>query len=368
MVFSILVFYYFIIGAIEIFDVPISKKHIAFICVVPAFILTAFRDVSVGCDTTTYAFFYDRMIFSDSLFDVLSKDRMEFGYVAISYILSHMGLSFSQLQLILSAFIYTSFYFFLIRYSKNIGISCLVFLTMRYMLGTMNTVRMYLAIAVLWCSIPYIQKRNYLGFGLMVFLASAFHKTAFLSLFLYPLAMTKLSLKKVLLSLSIAGVFGYMGKSFFSFLAVAFGMYESYLNGQYLNFSGNIAVYLIFVIDVCFALFVLCNEKRENTFSIQSFKEYVSVEKICYAAVLFILCCDIVGFNFTLMSRLSDYYTFCWLILVPATFMRMKNKMFAIISLIIIALCLFAQFSTILALRPDWCCVEPYRFYFGEIF
>ena len=368
MFFSLLALFYFIIGAIELFEVPVSKKIIAAVCLIPAFVLTAFRDVSVGCDTFTYSLVFEKLRYVDSIIDALAWDRMEYGYVSISYLFSHMDLSFSQFQIAGSTFIYASFFLFLIRYSKNIGISCLVFLTMRYMFGPMNAARMYWAMAVLWFAIPFVQKRCYLGFALLVLLASFFQKAAFLFIFLYPLSLIKFTPKKIFLSFFIAGIIGYMGKPFFVFVTHTLGLYESYLNGQYLNFSGNVAVYLVFMIDACLALFVLYNKKTEKNFFNQNLTASISIEKICLCAILVILCCDIVGFNFTLMSRISDFYSFCWLILIPMTFMKMKNKMVAIISLIMFALCLFSQFETIMSLRSNWYCVDPYSFNFGEIF
>ena len=196
----------------------------------------------------------------------------------------------------------------------------------------------------------------------MILLASTFQKAALFSIFLYPLTLVNFSRKKVFLFLPIAGIVGYMGKTFFVYLTSTLGLYESYLNSQYLNFSGNIAVYLIFVIDACLALFVLYNKKTQNLGIYQNITEKISIEKICFSAVLFILCCDIVGFNFTLMSRLSDFYSFCWLILIPLTIMNMENKIVAFITLVIVEACLFTQFETIMVLRSNWYCVDPYHF------
>lgn len=367
MLFACLCIYYFIMGVVELFEIPISKKILAFFALFPAFFLTAFRDVSVGCDTITYSISFIKVGFFDSLFDAIKYERYENGYVFLEYMFSHLNFSFFQMQFVISLLFYVSFYFFLVRYSKNIGISCVLFLTLRYMLAAMVVTRMYLALAVLYLSIPFVLKRNYWAFSLLVLFASTFHKTAFIFIFLYPLALTSLSLKKSFLFISVAGILGFIGKNLFVFLSLTLGLYESYLGGQYFNVSGNIAVYLIFVIDVCLALFILYN-KEKSKLLVQDSQRDISVEKICYSSILFIICCDIIGFNFALMSRISDFFSFSWLILIPMTFMKMKNKIAAVICLIVITICLFIQFETVMTLRPNWNCVEPYQFYFGEIF
>lgn len=357
--------YYFFIGVLELFETAISKKIIAVISIVPAFLLTAFRDVSVGCDTMNYLIFFEKIRLKDSLFDAILSDRMECGYVSISYLFSHLGLSFYHFQLFISAFFYISFYLFLIRYSKNIGISCFVFLTMRYMFGPMNVVRMYLALAILWFSISSVQKHDFIKFSLLVLIASTFHKTAFIFFLLYPLAMMFFSKKNVFLSIFTAGTLSFWGLPFFYLLISVTGLYDSYLERDYFDTSGKIAVYLTFAVDLFLGLFIFYNNKK---ILFQSQSKNVSIEKVSFSAVLVIICCDIIGFNFSLMNRLSDFYSFCWLILVPMTLMQMKNKIVAIISFILIAICLLTQFETIMLFRPNWNGVEPYSFYFGDFF
>ena len=178
MLLTCLAIFYLIIGFLELFHIPISKKFLCISCLLPAFVLTAFRDVSVGCDTLSYLRNFTRIGFSNNLADAFLYSRMELGYVSITYFFSHFWKSFLLQQVLVTLFIYISFYFFLVKYSKNIGLSCFIFLTMRLMFGPMNVVRMYIAIGILLFSIPYLIKSNFLKFFLFVAVAALFHKTA----------------------------------------------------------------------------------------------------------------------------------------------------------------------------------------------
>lgn len=365
--FTALCIYYLIIGIIELFNSSISKKIMAGISLLPAFILTAFRDISVGSDTIAYYRAFNRISVANAFSDLLNSERMESGYIAVNYIFSHLGFSFFQMQFVVSLFIYIALYVLLSKYSKNIGWSCFLFLTLRYLFGPMNVVRMYVATAFLYFSIPFLQRRNFILFLVFVLTATMFHKTALIFVILYPLTKIKISKKSISIVFISAGIISFLGKNFFMFLTEKMGMYESYLSGKYFNYEENIAVYLILAIDICLALLVFFNEKNNNQI-VELNKKIVPIEKICNSSIIVLLCCDIVGLNNTIMGRISGYFSFSWLILVPLVVMKIKNKATAILVFVLVSLCLFVQYETVMIYRPTWNNVEPYNFYFGDLF
>ena len=371
MPFSLLVVLYFVISVIEIFENSISKKVLAAIALFPAFFLTAFRDYTVGNDTVTYLICYERIAHINSLFEALSYDRMETGYVALSYYFSHIGLSFYQFQFIIAFFIYFSLYLFLVRYSKNIGISCLMFLTLRYMLGPMVVVRMYIVVAILLYSVPYIQLRKFPHFLFLVVLATFFHKTALLFLPLYPLSIVKWSKEKILVATCASAIIAFLGKTFFLYVTSKVGIYENYLDGAYFASTGKTSVIVRLAIDSILAMFVLYTEwLYKKQFDIQNIieKNRISIQQINHTAILCILCLDIIGLSNSIMGRISGYFTFSWLIIVPMVFSQIKNKASSFVLFVPFAVFLIAYFETILVLRQDWYNVIPYHFYFGSIF
>ena len=194
-----------------------------------------------------------------------------------------------------------------------------------------------------------------------------FHKTALIFVILYPLTKIKISKKSISIVFISAGIISFLGKNFFMFLTEKMGMYESYLSGKYFNYEENIAVYLILAIDICLALLVFFNEKNNNQI-VELNKKIVPIEKICNSSIIVLLCCDIVGLNNTIMGRISGYFSFSWLILVPLVVMKIKNKATAILVFVLVSLCLFVQYETVMIYRPTWNNVEPYNFYFGDLF
>lgn len=362
--------FFLIVGAVEIFDPPISKKKLSALCLVPAFILTAFRDISIGSDTLNYARIFNRITFYKSFFEACEYERIESGYVALNYILGGMGLEYYHFQFFVALFIYVSYFYFISKYSKNVGLSCFLFLTLRLMFGPMNVVRMYLAVASLLYSLPFIQKRKFIPFFFCVLLATLFHKSALIFIILYPLAKIDLRKKIVLPAIAAAGIIAMRGKMFFLYLTSTLGLYENYLNKDQFNTEGKIAIYLMLAIDVCFALFIWyngLNEKKNEPLKLENEKK-ISMSKICKASILIVLVLDIIGLCSTIMGRITGYFAFCWLIMIPMTFSLIKDKAKAFAFYLILVSCLLVQFQITMIYRPNWNCVEPYKFFFGVFF
>lgn len=362
--------FFLIIGAIEIFNPPISKKKLSALCLVPAFILTAFRDISIGSDTLNYARIFNRITFYKSFFEACEYEKIESGYIALNYFLGNIGLEYYQFQFFVALFIYVSYFCFISKYSKNVGLSCFLFLTLRLMFGPMNVVRMYLAVASLLYSVPFIQKRKFIPFLLFVLLATSFHKSAFIFILLYPLAKINVRKEIVIPAIAAAGIIAMRGKMFFLFLTTTLGLYENYLNKDQFNTEGKIAIYLMLAIDVCFALFIWYNglHARKNEPVKLKNEEKISISKICEASILIIFVLDIIGLCSTIMGRITGYFAFSWLIMIPMTFSLMKDKVKAFAFYLLIVVCLLVQFQITMIYRPNWNCVEPYLFYFGDLF
>jgi hypothetical protein len=370
--FDVLVVYFLFLGLVELFNPPVSKKMLCFFSLMPCFFVTAFRDLSVGCDTVAYLRMFNRVAFSNGLLEAILNSRMEIGYVILNYFISHIGLSFFYLQFFIALFFYSVLFVFLSKYSKNIGLSCFLFLSLRYMFGPMNVSRMYLAVAVLIFSIQFVKQSRLLAFVICVFVASLFHNTSFAFLLLYPLSKGNLSKKQIFVVILLGAIFGLLGKEFMLFLTTIFGLYNNYLDSQYLNLEGNVAVYITLAIDTCFVLFILYNRMQmrlnEKINSSIAVTPYVSIEKICGVSVLLTIFFDLIGLSNALMSRITGYFSFCWLILIPLTIMRIRNKSAAVVMYIVLVAYLFAQYKTVMILRPNWNCVEPYFTYLEDLF
>ena len=353
----ILYILYFFIGLTEINKKEKSSGFLCFICLVPLFALTAFRDFSVGNDTMPYYNTYLTIHMLDDLKQAFLYSRMEPGYVFVNYIFSILNIQYIYLQIFVSMFIYYSLFIFFRKYSFNIGLSCMIFLGMRMFCGPMNVVRMWIALAILLYALDYfLSRKKYLG-NCFVVLATMFHYSALIFLllnFIYKIKIKKKYIAVLIFSsLGIAAI----GNTFFEVLTNSLGIYQGYLNSKYFNYDDNIAVYITLLIDICLIslLYFIARRKYFDSF------ENVS---IFFYLVIISMCLDIIGLTNTIMSRISGYFYISWIVLLPLAVNYIQNGEKKLFIYSCLAIGFFLQFLVVMIYRPQWYGVVPYTWYF----
>lgn len=348
---------YFFIGLTEINKKGKSLGFLCFICLVPLFVLTAFRDFSVGNDTMPY---YNTYLSIHMLYDLkqaLLYSRMEPGYIFLNYLFSSFNIQYIYMQIFISAFIYYSLFRFLRKYSLNIGLSCMVYLGMRMFCGPMNVVRMWIALAVLLYALDYFLSREKYLANCLVVLATMFHYSALIFLFLNFIYKIKIKKKYIAVlmfsSLGIAAI----GNTFFEVLTNSLGIYQGYLNSKYFNYDDNIAVYITLLIDICLVgLFYFLTRGKP-------FVDSRDISVFVYLVIIS-MCLDIIGLTNTIMSRISGYFYISWMVLLPLAVNHIRNGEKKLFIYSCLAIGFFLQFLVIMIYRPQWYGVVPYTWYF----
>lgn len=338
-----------------------SKKILIFL-LLPLFLLTAFRDVSVGNDTLNYYNAFKYISLQPSIIEAIKHSRFEIGYVFLNYFISCVTDNYYVLQFLMTVIIYKSLYDFLKKKSENLAMSCFIFLTLRMFIGPMNTVRQWLAISFLFYGISQLEKKNKFKFLLFVLLASTFHKTAiiFSVLLILPYFSNKKFFKLFLFSFGFLLVF--FGNKVFMILTSILGLYKGYLNSKYFINFNYLGVCLILIVNIIiFCLF----EFYKKDYLINNKNKKIDIRYyICYCALIFELFINIIGLNSTIMGRLSVYFEVFYLISIPhlCKVSIIKNKSYVLQFIIMI---LFVGiFYTVMIYRPYWNGVSIYKFYF----
>ena len=353
----ILYILYFGVGIMEINN---RRKQTSFwcaVCLMPLFILTAFRDFSVGNDTIPYYNTYLTIYMLDDLKQAFLYSRMEPGYVFINYIFASLNIQYIYLQVCISAFIYYSLFRFLCKYSFNVGLSCMIFLGMRLFCGPMNVVRMWIALAILLYALDYFLSNKIYLANFFVILAAIFHYSAMI--FLIMNLICKVGMKKKYFAILVFSsvLVAIIGRPFFEMLTNYIGLYQGYLNSNYFNYDDNIAVYITLLIDICLvSLFYFLTRRKQ----LDGFK---NVSVFVYLVIIS-MCLDIIGLTNTIMSRISGYFYISWMVLLPlaVNYIRKADKKLFIYSCL--AISFFLQFLVVMIYRPQWNGVVPYTWYF----
>ena len=344
-----------------------KKKRYVFFALLPAFLLVALRSVSVGNDTYTYYYAFERYKAHSDFASILGSSLRESGFLLLNYACIYLGLSYTFMQIIISAFIYYSFYRFISKYSEDVWLSCLLFLLNRHMFGTMNTMRMWLAIAILLYAVPYVLERKLVPVVILTIVAMMFHFTAIVFLVIYFMVGIKWNIKNVMVTIFVSAAISFMGRSFFSLITRLINRYSGYLDGRYFD-SGGIATYISLIIQICFFVFVFIEYRKWNQYEGMNANDgqiaatQVNTEGYMISAMLVMLLLDIVGLNNTIMSRVSAYFAPAMYLAIPYSLSSTGRNNRRVLSFAIVIL-LLLNFLIVMHYRPGWYGVSNYTFF-----
>ena len=343
---------------------PGSKKILCFLLLVPAFLMTAFRAVSVGNDTVVYLRGFNYVRSYTNLSKAITESRMEIGYVTVSYLFAKLGCSFITFQAAVSAFIYFSLYKFISRYTVNVGMSCFVFLAMGMICGPMNTVRMWCAIAILLFSMKYVLDKKFFRFAMLVCIATTFHTSALVFLIIYPLYHSSWSRRNKWVIIAGSAVIALSGQIFFEKLTSLIGKYDKYLQTEYFNDFNKTAIYLTLAVDVCFAILMYAVSSGNKERRLDTEDHFDDLFPII---VMLILGLDIIGLTNTIMSRVSAYFSVYYLLIIPSALKRIRLNGNRTVVTICILFMLALRFVIIQVYRPSWNGVIPFEWIAFEL-
>ena len=346
----------------------VRRKLYAFALMLPMACLVAFRSENIGDDTISYVRNYEaiEMIPSYQYF-LLNMGRMEPGYTHLSYFLSHHGFSYFHFQIVISIFIFYSFWKFIVKYSPNISVSCFI-ISIGALYASMNVIRMELAVAILLFAIPYIQKRQWIRFLIVVFLAFLFHKSSIVFLIMYPLGVLKYNRKVTTLIILSSVAIAFMGMTFFQFLTSELEMYESYTSGEYFSEDRSLVGVSIICLETFLTLLMFkwtgYFDKNQYKSIDDSTEKQISFAYISRMAYWLVFALSIIGFSNNIMNRVSGYFSVMTMIMIPYAILCVKSKNTQRLLYLLIVTIFIAERITIWTLRPSWNTVIPYEFGF----
>ena len=182
----------------------ISKKQFCILVGIGFILITGLRSPGVGSDTTGYYFsFLDLKYLSwDELW---AMEKRDWGYYLLAWILSKTTGSFTVLTLVTAVTFYYPVMKLLYKYSDDLGLSCLVMFAFNFFQFSMTGIRQTIAFgfAILFF-LAIHEKRSawsIIKAILFVFLATAFHRSAFIILLYIPIKY--LSKSRVATQLSV---------------------------------------------------------------------------------------------------------------------------------------------------------------------
>ena len=178
---------------------PSRRNDIILLAVLSAamFALSVLRGVSVGVDYQMYLGYFQQVCQGGLpfLFSEANMYRLEIGYSLLNYVISFFGSSQFVFSAGIAAVCLGLNAVFLYRHSSSVWLSMFVFISFGFFGYTLCTIRHQIAIAIFMFALPYLQRRQFVPYLLIVLLTATFHKSMLIWIPVFFLARLALDWK-----------------------------------------------------------------------------------------------------------------------------------------------------------------------------
>lgn len=289
-------------------------------------VISGFRANTVGIDTTNYEFSY--LYIRDNGWEGLQflSYQFEKGYLFITYFLSRFFASPSALFLFMSFFICASFGKAFYKYSDDVVLSTALFIIL-FFASTMNTMRQYMALAILLNSISLLLEKKAIKYAIMVIVASLIHNTAILFMIFIFFAFPKLHFDRK--STSIVAIIVLILANFFETILTLFltyfSQYERFLTSSKYAAESDLNVALMICYIVIAVIYIIAiRETEKNRLLLnkisdnnhEKFSLYNAKYFFCIIYLISILC-TFFSSQLWIVTRMNSYFRFSICFIIP---------------------------------------------------
>ena len=171
--------FFFLSVILLLFSVLFKKNKIALLAAfLVLFIISAFRDISVGTDTKGYLMLFERV---NQGIDI----RQELLWQKLNQFIASMGGDFEVLLIISSVLVLAPIFVIAQKYSTNPMLSIFFYYTLYLYFPSLNITRQAIAVSLILIAIVFLYNNKRKYFLFFVILATGFHTTALAALCLY---------------------------------------------------------------------------------------------------------------------------------------------------------------------------------------
>ena len=303
------------------------------ISILPMFLLFVLRNKVIGTDTSGYVRLFMETIPKYSFNEILQGKTTsnEIGFSLYLKLISLITSNYTIFFLFNGIIIFGALLHFSYKHTNNRFVFFFLYVTLGTYNFALTGLRQALAMSICLLAVELVSKRKLIPFLLCIFLASLFHKSAWIFLIVYPLVYLKKYDWMFFVYAIIAGFF-ILGFSFFQEL------FNSFLGYDYnIEETGNGGIFvLLIIIFFVYSFYMLYDnqeEKRRNLISV-----HLSILTIIFWLLRLIS---------RTAERISFYYICGLYVYFAQTFGYQKDKLASLLKwlLILAALALYVYRS-----------------------
>lgn len=300
-----------------------TKKVYAFFSFLLLFLIMGFRDPSVGTDIQAYLYRYNyetpNLKTFISEFNLISFFTEEGGFKLLNSILKTLRFNDLHYVMFYSLVFSLSFVLFYYKYSKNVFISILLYITIGNFAMSMTGLRQTMAIIIVLYSFKYITERKFLKFLLLVIMASTFHLSVLICIPIYFLFGANLKKKDVIFIFCIVLCLIPLNKIFYRYLTSVVSLFPKYQ--IYIGFPYKLNP-LVVLVALSINLFPILFWNIFDDINIQE-KKVISFLFICSSLYSVF---NIIAMNDVMINRLSFYFKPFNELMIPFVLYYIRGK------------------------------------------
>lgn len=303
-----------------------AKKTFLILCGIYIFLMFALRSRFVGSkDPSNYynnwSFLSSKSI--DGIKAYVSNSEMEAGYLYVVGFLSKIFTHPQMLFVLTGAFYSFSVCRFIFKNSNEPTISVVMFITLGLYTFMTQAIRQAIAMCICLFAIELCKSRKFFKFLILILVAMTFHNSAIFFLFAYFLYNIKINPLTFITIAIISGGVLVLSPRIIQYANVLYGSEFSRVVD-----SGGFVALAIYVIIICAAILFYEIVEDKNTFNFFFYLTYVGgvVFSMRYIGGL-------------IAGRVSNYYMFGQIILLPNLIAKMDEKTSFGVKFITILLC-----------------------------
>lgn len=284
-----------------------KTKNSIIIIGIALFVVSAFRATSVGIDTKSYLWTFERL---SSFMPELSLSFLaEDGYTLLEFICKGIGVGFRGVIVFGAAIFIIPALYMIYKYSENPYLSIFYFVTLDYYCFSMSGMRQCIAIGFCLIAFEMAQRKKLVPFLILVGIAITFHSTAIVFLPVYFLRYIPLK-KKYIYPFIVLGVLCFAFKG--QIVNIIQGLSRIYYGNMA---TGGIGMYMYLLLSVILA-FVYSPEWDYDSKDTKSL--------ISYMTIIAVIMYPILQFNPTAF-RLHYYYSIVIVVFLPTVIRGIKD-------------------------------------------
>lgn len=165
--------------------------------IILTFLILVLRSETLGNDVPVYRKVFEELK-SYRLFDAIKSYSVEPGYLILNWVVAKITGSFRVLLIIQAILCLSADVFLVKKYSSFPIFSMLIIMCIGMIDFPIDIIRQAMATAILFFSLPQIEKKKPVLFVFFILLASSFHYISILFLLVFPATLLKINRKTII--------------------------------------------------------------------------------------------------------------------------------------------------------------------------